>query len=148
MGKLKTWMDTLRQGRSRITMPETIQKGEAEVHVRCLLQGILSQRPDEVRRNSHELYLEAVMRTEGIEAVRDLLELSFSQALTDFDDPCRLETDLAEALAPIGGITRDQALYLDRFEDEAYAYCSLWPWGDPRFYTLKLGLLPPPSTNA
>lgn len=114
--------------------------GEAKPALQQLIREIHVLKPKEVRSESRDFYLEAVVLREGLEAYEVLLEAVFGKPAKPFDEKGGFSGSLDEMVDSIGGIDKDQCLYLRRFEDGRVLFAALWPWGDPANITLKLGV--------
>jgi len=114
--------------------------GEAGSALPSLIREIQVLGPDQIRPESREDYLDAVLLREGLEAYEVQLEGVFGKPAKPFDEKGKFVGDLDEMVDSIGGIDKDQCLYLRRFEDGKVLYAALWPWEDPENVTLKLGM--------
>ena len=114
--------------------------GEALSSLRQAIREVQVLQPQEIRPESDDDCLDAVILRERLEEYETMLQGLFGKPAKDFDEKCRFADDLDEKVDSIGGIDKGQCLYLRGFEDDHVLYAALWPWGDPDKITLKLGM--------
>ena len=101
------------------------------------LQGLL----EKVRTTSDE-YLEGVLEKEQLNVCAQLLEKALGPPAKPFDSAPNVEERLVPAIKKIGGIRKEQCLYLKALDAQRMGYAVLWPWeSDPSQITLKVGTI-------
>ncbi len=121
--------------------------GEALPALQQMIRDVQVLEPREIRPESGAEFLDVVILRESLEDYETILQGLFGKPAKAFDENCRFPDDLDAGIDLIGGIDKDQCLYLRRFEDDRTLYAVLWPWGDPEKITLKLGRLDEPSSR-
>ena len=91
-------------------------------------------------RSAVDVYLEAVVQQDALGAGCRILEAALGPPAKPFGAKASFEAELQERVDSRGGIHKNQALYLRRYEDGRVAFAALWPWSDGRRVTLKLGI--------
>ena len=122
--------------------------GEALPALQQMIREVQVLEPKEIRPESGAEFLDVVILRESLEDYETILQGLFGNPAKPFDEKCRFPDDLDTMVDSIGGIDKDQCLYLRRFEDDRILYAALWPWGDPEKITLKLGRLDDSSNHA
>jgi hypothetical protein len=85
-------------------------------------------------------YFEAVFQTKDLDALLILLKNSFGEPLKPAGKTVGFSRNEKKILGLIGGIRREQTLYLKEETGGEYIYAALWPWQiDPSKITLKIG---------
>ena len=85
-------------------------------------------------------YFEAVFQTKDLETLLALLKNDFGEPLKPPGKTVKFSRDEKKIVDLIGGIRRDQTLYLKEETGGDYVYVALWPWQiDPSKVTLKIG---------
>ena len=89
-------------------------------------------------------YLEAVLSREDLQRCYALLSTVFGPPAKAFDAVTTFDSELRKLVDQLGGIRRDQCLFLKQRSDRSVAYATLWPWAsDATRITLKVGLVQP-----
>ena len=129
------------RSKDAIALAEPPAAGEAQPVASNLITVLGEMQPKEVRHESTDDYLEAVIRGERLEEYSLVLAKIFGEPCKPLGVRPRFAGPLAKQVAAIGGVTQKQCLFLRRFEDDRVAYAALWPWSDPKSITLKVGVL-------
>ena len=97
----------------------------------------------ELRPTAHaESYLEGVLAREDLERCVQVLTDNLGPAAKPFDEEPKLQHDLQRMIDRIGGIRRNQCLFLKPLARQTFTYAALWPWTtNPQRVTLKVGTL-------
>ena len=96
----------------------------------------------ELRANSTDRYLEAVLLNAHVAGCCETLRQTLGSPVKDFGERVRFERELKQAVERLGGIQIDQCLFFTTGDQGQVAYAMLWPWAsDQSRVTLKLGLL-------
>jgi len=123
-----------------VQLEEPRAVGAAVPALQQLIREIGVLKPKEIRPESSEDNLDAVILRERLEEYETMLQGVFGKPAKAFDEKCRFAEALDDKIDSIGGIDKGQCLYLRCFEDDCILYAALWPWGDPDKITLKLGM--------
>ena len=97
--------------------------------------------PKEIRAESTDQLLEAVIRGARLDEYTQVLTQALGEPCKPFGLRGEFARPLAQQIDEMGGVSKEQCLFLRRFEDDRIAYAALWPWGDPSSITLKVGVL-------
>lgn len=96
----------------------------------------------EVRSSSTATYLEAALSRQELARCQDLLAQHFGEPVKAFGKPAKFDRPTAKVVDGLGGVRKDQCLFLSRLDDRLMAYAALWPWAsDPTRVTLKVGVV-------
>ena len=87
-----------------------------------------------------DVYLEAIVSQDALDAGCRILEAVLGPPAKPFGVKASFEGEVQALVDSRGGIQKNQALYLRRYEDDRIAFAALWPWSDGRRVTLKLGI--------
>jgi len=89
-----------------------------------------------------EKYFEAVIQRTELKRCVDLLETNLGSPVKPFDQDLKLDKGIQKIADDLGGIWKDQCLFLKQNESQEFIFAAFWPWGsDPERITLKLGLV-------
>jgi len=86
-------------------------------------------------------YLEGVLKREDLPRCVALLREALGPPAKEFDEAKRFERETQRLVESIGGIRKDQCLFLGANGNPYTAYAALWPWAsDSDRITLKIGI--------
>ena len=91
-------------------------------------------------RKAVDVYLEAVLTLDALDRGCAILEDALGPPAKPFGAKACFTAEVQALVDSRGGIHKNQALYLRRYEDNRIAFAALWPWSDGRRVTLKLGI--------
>ena len=143
MGVLDGILGFLR-GKGAIALDEAPAAGEACAVLRALIEALREAQPREVRAASTSEHLDAVIDRTQLEEYCAVLAQTLGEPCKPFGARGKFVHALAKKIDAMGGVERTQCLYLRRFEDDDIAYAALWPWGDSKSITLKVGVFQDP----
>lgn len=84
--------------------------------------------------------LDGVLARADIVRCCELLQEALGEPVKPFGQDAKIPSDVQAWLNRIGGIRKDQCLFLRRGEGQEALYATLWPWAsDPTKVTLKVG---------
>ena len=132
------------RGKGAIALDEAPAAGEARAVSRALIAALREAQPREVRAASTSEYLDAVVDRTRLEEYCEILAQTLGEPCKPFGVRGKFVHALAEKIDAVGGVERNQCLFLRRFEDDDIAYAALWPWGDAKSITLKVGVFQGP----
>ena len=139
MGVLSAVLEVF-SGKSLIGLDEPPAAGEAHAITSALIADLRTTKPEEIRGESTHQFLEVVIQRDRLDEYCQILTAAFGEPCKPFGVRAKFARALAESIDAMGGIMKTQCLYLRRFEDDHVAYAALWPWGDPKLITLKVGV--------
>ena len=115
--------------------------------ITSLITSLSRDVPLEIRAKAEQgTALEAVCRRHDLPQLSALLISIFGPPLKPFDQPVRLSRAIQAVIYPLGGIRREQCLFLKWFDTQHAGYATLWPWkSDPDCVTVKIGVLNSPA---
>lgn len=114
--------------------------GNASASVRPLIVDLRKVPSTEIRDGSSAEYLEVVLECAKLEEFTRVLDAFFGPPAKPFGQRPRFDRPLRQLVQSRGGINKDQCLYLRGHEDQYVAFAALWPWGDSKNTTLKVGV--------
>ncbi len=114
--------------------------GNASASVRPLIVDLRKLPSTEIRGGSSAEYLEVVLECAKLEEFTRVLDAFFGPPAKPFGQRPRFDRPLRCLVDSRGGIMKDQCLYLRGHEDQYVAFAALWPWGDSKNITLKVGV--------
>ena len=135
------------QGKGHFDLVASPAKGEAHTAIRALITELGKMAPSEIRSESTPDYFEAVIRRERLEEYSDLVAEVFGEPCKPFDERVKFVPHLARRIKTMGGIAKNQCLYIREFEDRFIAAAAFWPWMDGESVTLKVKVFEEPAAK-
>lgn len=110
---------------------------ERQADLASMLQRLPGVQPHESR---FEGEISLVSDSSGQGAVSAMVEERFGPAAKPANAPVTAALGLHPLLEAIGGVRRDQTLYLNELAGGLTLYVAYWPWGGGKRFTIKLGV--------
>ncbi len=147
MGLLDSVLSVFGGKVATVDLMDAPASGDAIHAVHAVIAKMKDLEPHETRRCSTADYLELVVNGERIDEYCDYLDEIFGEPAKDFGARYRFSPAVDELVGSIGGIAKEQSIYLRRFDAGFVAYAALWPWSDPESVTLKVGVFEQPLAD-
>ena len=94
----------------------------------------------EIRPNSEEGYLEAVVTRPNLGQLLELLTKHLGPAAKAAGKTAKFSRDIQKLVDLLGGLRGDQSFFFKQEEGGKVLYAALWPWAsNPEKITLKAG---------
>ena len=91
-------------------------------------------------RSAVDCYLEAIVEAGVLNEACHIIEDALGPAAKPFGVKASFADEVQELVDSRGGIQKNQALFLRKYEDGRIAFAALWPWSNGKRITLKLGI--------
>jgi len=86
-------------------------------------------------------FMDCVLEKKDVEACFSLIRNELGDPVKDFNAPVRLTSDIRTIVDQMGGIWKDQCLFLKKQEERQFLFAMFWPWqSDLQLVTLKIGV--------
>lgn len=119
--------------------------GEADAAVTALIADVKQAIELELREGCSDTYLEAVLKSDALDACSEVLAKAFGPPKKPFGERPAFDRTLSALIQSKGGIEKGQCLFLRQYADERIAFAALWPWSSGAEITLKLGVYATPG---